>query len=104
MNKAYLALPLREALDLLVERINLELLLLVLLLLAIKLVFDLSDALRLLRQLLRELLVLLDLLGERDLDAPLTLLQLLDLGERGPQRDSPLLFEGGGDGRNHATR
>ena len=34
---------------------------------------------------LRQLLILLDLLGEGDLDAALTLLELFDLGQRGLQ-------------------
>lgn len=80
-NATYFALVFAEALNLLVETIYLESLLLVLLDLFLQIflyflcLFDLS------LQLLSELLIFFDLLGKRDLDTSLTLLELLDLGQ-----------------------
>lgn len=83
---------LRKTLNLLVQRINLELPLLVVLLRAGQVLLNLGDLLGLLGKLLRELLVLFDLLGEGDFDATLALFELLNFGQSCAQRDPALLF------------
>ena len=100
----YLALRLGKTLNLLVQRINLELPLLVVLLGASQVLFDLGYLFGLLGKLLRELLVLFDLFGEGDFDAALALFELFDFGQSCAQRDSALLFESCCYWRHHAIQ
>ena len=100
----YLALRLGETLNLLIERIDRELLLLVVLLGASQRLLDLGHLLSLLGKLLRQLLVLLDLLREGDFDATLALFKFLDFGQSCAQRDSALLFESCCYWRHHAIQ
>ena len=83
LNLTYLALSLREAFNLFVQCVDRKLLFFVLFDFTGQLVFDIADALSLLRQFLCQLFILLNLLGERNLNASLTLLELFDLSERG---------------------
>ena len=87
-----LALVLAETLNLLVKTINCEGLLLVFFDLLVVVLLELFGLFHLLLQLLCQLLVLFNLLGEGDFDASLGLLELLDFGQGGSERDSAVLF------------
>lgn len=87
-----LALVLAETLNLLVKTINCEGLLLVFFDLLVVVFLEFLSLFHLLLQLLCQLLVLFNLLGEGDFDASLGLLELLDFGQGGSERDSAVLF------------
>ena len=80
--------------NLLRQGFDLELELFILLDLAAHLILDFLVDLDLLVQLALESLIFLDLLGKRDLNAPLTLLEFIDLGESSLQADLALLIVG----------
>ena len=91
-----------ETLDFFVEGINHHLFLFAFLDLMRKTLFHLAYFLRLLYQLLRQLFVLLDLLCERDLNAPLALFELFDFCQGSAERNQALLFERHANWRHHA--
>ena len=82
-----------EALDFLVELVDLKGLLLVLLDLGLQVFFEGLRLLRLLGKLLGKLLVFLDLLGQGNLHAPLALFELLNLCQGRAQRNAALVLE-----------